>query len=138
MKETQKLKEVQASLQVFYQKVNNIHWNVKGLEFFEIHSQTDKLKEDVLEFVDEIAEKVVMQGGVALGSFQEVLELSVIKEEKSRTFDYKQAVSFLVEDLKTLLTLSEGFEWTDRVQPIFDEVLLSLDKWLWQFSAMSK
>ncbi|MGZ9756099.1 Dps family protein [Mycoplasma sp. 394] len=138
MNEIQKLKEMQASLQVFYQKINNIHWNIKGLEFFEIHAQSDKLKDDVLNFVDEIAEKVVMKGEVALGSYTEVLEASKITELTSQIFDYKQALKVLVNDLKILLQLAESFEWSARVQPIFDEVLLSLDKWLWQFDAMSK
>ncbi|WP_435129151.1 Dps family protein [Mycoplasma sp. 6243] len=138
MNEIQKLKEMQASLQVFYQKINNIHWNIKGLEFFEIHAQSDKLKDDVLNFVDEIAEKVVMKGEVALGSYTEVLEASKITELTSQIFDYKQVLKVLVNDLKILLQLAESFEWSARVQPIFDEVLLSLDKWLWQFDAMSK
>ncbi|MGZ9431777.1 Dps family protein [Mycoplasma sp. 480] len=138
MQELKKLKEIQASLQVFYQKANNIHWNIKGIEFFEIHEETDKLKAEVLEFIDEIAEKVVMKKSQAIGSFKEILELSFIKEESTKEFDYKTALQLLVFDLETLLKESESFEWSARVQPIFDEILLSFDKWLWQFSAMLK
>ncbi|MBN3534723.1 Dps family protein [Mycoplasma procyoni] len=136
MNEIKKLKQIQASLQVFYQKLNNIHWNIEGVEFFEIHEETDSLKEDVQKFIDEIAEKIVMKGELALGSFKEVLELSLIKELPTQAFKYEQAAKIITEDLNVLLTESESFEWTKRVQPIFDEVLLSFDKWLWQFSKL--
>ncbi|UWD34513.1 Dps family protein [Mesomycoplasma molare] len=138
MTEVNSLKKIQSSLQVFYQKINNIHWNIKGLEFFEIHEETDKLKEEILEFVDQIAEKIVMKDQDALGSYKEILEYSFIKEIESRQFNYKESLEILIEDLIKILEFSENIEWSARVQPIFDEVLLSFDKWLWQFKAMNK
>ncbi|WP_027121546.1 Dps family protein [Mycoplasma leonicaptivi] len=138
MQEIKELKLLQANLQVFYQKLSNIHWNISGLEFFEMHEEVDKLREEVLSFIDEVAEKVLMKESLALGSFKELLELSNIKELSSQDFKYQKATEIITSDLKTILNQVEEFEWSKRVQPIMDEILLSLDKWLWQFSKLVK
>ncbi|EIE39636.1 neutrophil activating factor NapA (bacterioferritin) [Mycoplasmopsis canis UF31] len=138
MKETKDLKYLQANLQIMYQKLSNIHWNIKGLEFFEIHEEVDKLRGDVLNFVDEIAEKIVMKGDLALGSYDEMLKMSTIKELPSKEFDFKEATTVIVEDLTFILTKVEVLDWSKRVQPIIDELMLSFDKWIWQFSKLVK
>ncbi|EIE39330.1 neutrophil activating factor NapA (bacterioferritin) [Mycoplasmopsis canis UFG4] len=138
MKETKDLKYLQANLQIMYQKLSNIHWNIKGLEFFEIHEEVDKLRGDVLNFIDEIAEKIVMKGDLALGSYDEMLKMSTIKELPSKEFDFKEATTVIVEDLTFILTKVEVLDWSKRVQPIIDELMLSFDKWIWQFSKLIK
>ncbi|AMD81500.1 neutrophil activating factor NapA (bacterioferritin) [Mycoplasmopsis canis PG 14] len=138
MKEAKDLKYLQANLQIMYQKLSNIHWNIKGLEFFEIHEEVDKLRGDVLNFVDEIAEKIVMKGDLALGSYDEMLKMSTIKELPSKEFDFKEATTVIVEDLTFILTKVEVLDWSKRVQPIIDELMLSFDKWIWQFSKLIK
>ncbi|WP_036430560.1 Dps family protein [Mycoplasmopsis felis] len=138
MKEIQELKKLQANLQVFYQKLSNIHWNIKGLEFFEIHEEVDKLRNEVNNFVDEVAEKILMKNNLALGSYNEVLKLSSLNELTSQEFEYEQATKNIINDLNFILIGIEEFEWSKRVQPLIDEVLLTFDKWLWQFSKLKK
>ncbi|WP_322902370.1 Dps family protein [Mycoplasmopsis felis] len=138
MKEIQELKKLQANLQVFYQKLSNIHWNIKGLEFFEIHKEVDKLRNEVNDFVDEVAEKILMKNNLALGSYNEVLKLSSLNELTSQEFEYEQATKNIINDLNFILIGIEEFEWSKRVQPLIDEVLLTFDKWLWQFSKLIK
>ncbi|WP_322910792.1 DNA starvation/stationary phase protection protein [Mycoplasmopsis felis] len=138
MKEIQELKKLQANLQVFYQKLSNIHWNIKGLEFFEIHEEVDKLRNEVNNFVDEVAEKILMKNNLALGSYNEVLKLSSLNELTSQEFEYEQATKNIINDLNFILIGIEEFEWSKRVQPLIDEVLLIFDKWLWQFSKLIK
>ncbi|WP_322958363.1 DNA starvation/stationary phase protection protein [Mycoplasmopsis felis] len=138
MKEIQELKKLQANLQVFYQKLSNIHWNIKGLEFFEIHEEVDKLRNEVNDFVDEVAEKILMKNNLALGSYNEVLKLSSLNELTSQEFEYEQATKNIINDLNFILIGIEEFEWSKRVQPLIDEVLLTFDKWLWQFSKLIK
>ncbi|MEI2462279.1 DNA starvation/stationary phase protection protein [Mycoplasmopsis felis] len=138
MKEIQELKKLQANLQVFYQKLSNIHWNIKGLEFFEIHEEVDKLRNEVNNFVDEVAEKILMKNNLALGSYNEVLKLSSLNELTSQEFEYEQATKNIINDLNFILIGIEEFEWSKRVQPLIDEVLLKFDKWLWQFSKLKK
>ena len=48
------------------------HWNVKGPHFIGLHELFDKAAETVEGFIDEIAERTVQLGGVALGTLQSV------------------------------------------------------------------
>jgi starvation-inducible DNA-binding protein len=46
------------------------HWNVKGPHFIGLHELFDKVAEELEEFTDDIAERAVELGGVALGTVQ--------------------------------------------------------------------
>lgn len=46
------------------------HWNVKGPHFIALHELFDKVAEELEEFSDEIAERAVALGGIALGTTQ--------------------------------------------------------------------
>lgn len=137
-KQVKSLKVLQASLQVFYQKLNNIHWNVKGLEFFEIHEQTDKLYHEMIELIDGVAEKIVMNDGIALGSFKEILEISKINEIESKHFDYLEASKIIEQDLKTLIDVTNSVETSPTIQPLLDEIYMVCDKYKWQFGVINK
>src|ERR1051326_7334992 len=52
------------------------HWNVKGPNFIALHELFDKVVDEVDEFTDEIAERAVQLGGVALGTVQAVAKNS--------------------------------------------------------------
>src|SRR5919201_475455 len=44
------------------------HWNVKGPNFIALHKLFDEINEDVEEYVDLLAERVVQLGGIAEGT----------------------------------------------------------------------
>src|SRR5204863_9581812 len=46
------------------------HWNVKGPHFIGLHELFDKVAEELEAFTDDIAERAVERGGVALGTIQ--------------------------------------------------------------------
>src|SRR5260221_4591973 len=46
------------------------HWNVKGPHFIGLHELFDKVAEELEEFTDDIAERAVELGGIALGTVQ--------------------------------------------------------------------
>jgi starvation-inducible DNA-binding protein len=52
------------------------HWNVKGPHFIALHELFDKLAEELEEFSDNIAERAVALGGVALGTSQVIARQS--------------------------------------------------------------
>jgi len=51
-------------------QVKQAHWNVKGPHFIGLHELFDKVAEGLEEYTDEIAERAVELGGVALGTVQ--------------------------------------------------------------------
>src|SRR5260370_26974518 len=52
------------------------HWNVKGPHFIGLHELFDKIAEELEELTDEIAERAVELGGVALGTVHIVTKQS--------------------------------------------------------------
>src|SRR4030095_11393506 len=52
------------------------HWNVKGPHFIGLHELFDKVAEELEAFTDEIAERAVELGGVALGTIQIISDQS--------------------------------------------------------------
>src|ERR1051325_5477918 len=52
------------------------HWNVKGPHFIGLHELFDKVAEELEEFTDEIAERAIELGGVALGTIQVITKAS--------------------------------------------------------------
>src|ERR1700752_3863084 len=56
------------------------HWNVKGPTFIALHELFDKVNEDVEDYVDTIAERVVQLGGVAEGTARSVARRSGLSD----------------------------------------------------------
>lgn len=52
------------------------HWNVKGPNFIALHELFDKIAEALEEYTDDIAERAVALGGVALGTAQIISKIS--------------------------------------------------------------
>ena len=52
------------------------HWNVKGPNFIGLHELFDKVADEVEEFTDDIAERAVELGGIALGTLQIMSKVS--------------------------------------------------------------
>ncbi|MFV8470305.1 Dps family protein [Mycoplasma sp. VS509_3] len=139
MNNKQELITLQASLFILQAKIKNFHWNIKGADFFEIHEQLDKLYEDTTEQLDAVAEKLLMLGYNALGSYQEVNKYSLIKEIESKDFVSNEIFTYVVNDLNTLLEyIGEMDNISYRVQPLLDEIVIYLDTWHWKFLKSTK
>ncbi|HEX4601137.1 MAG TPA: DNA starvation/stationary phase protection protein Dps [Gemmatimonadales bacterium] len=113
------------------------HWNVKGPTFIALHKLFDDINEDVEEYVDLIAERVVQLGGIA--------EATVgVVAERSTLVDYPLALSTGAEHVAALSDALAAFGRTVRLgieemneledaasADILTEVSRGVDKWLW-------
>ena|SRR6185436_14375963 len=54
------------------------HWQVSGATFHELHLLFDKHHEQQVEFVDELAERIMMLGGISLAMAADVAETTLI------------------------------------------------------------
>ena len=66
-------------------QAKHAHWNVKGPNFIALHELFDKINEEVEEYVDDIAERVVALGGTAHGTARNVATKSSLKEYPNAT-----------------------------------------------------
>lgn len=104
MSEAKTLEQLQALLadySVFYQKVRNYHWNVKGPEFFQLHAQFEALYLATALKVDEIAERIVTKAGSVPGTLAQYLEASRLAEGDAN-LEARAMVSDLVGDFERL------------------------------------
>ncbi len=74
------LQQLLADFQVYYTNLRGFHWNVKGKNFFQLHSRFEEMYDDASEKIDEIAERILMLDGVPAHNFSAYLKHSNVKE----------------------------------------------------------
>jgi starvation-inducible DNA-binding protein len=118
-------------------QMKQAHWNVKGPSFIALHELFDKVNEDVEEYVDLIAERVVQLGGVALGTARSIVQRSQQKEYPLTIFagrDHVEAVSTALATFgkaaRAAIDSSDELRDQDTAD-IFTEISRGVDKWLW-------
>jgi starvation-inducible DNA-binding protein len=113
------------------------HWNVKGPTFIALHKLFDEINEDVEEYVDLLAERVVQLGGIAEGTVG-------IVAERSNLAGYPLTISTGAEHVAALSDTLAAFGRTVRLgieemndlkdadsADILTEISRGVDKWLW-------
>src|SRR4029453_14705435 len=77
------------------------HWNVKGPSFIALHKLFDEINEDVEEYVDLLAERVVQLGGTAEGTVEVVAERSSLADYPIGLTSGSEHVAALSDALST-------------------------------------
>ena len=93
-----KLNEFLADLNVFYRKLQNYHWNVKGEDFFTVHAKLEELYDDINEQIDEIAEHILIIDGEPLGTMHDYLEITQIKEARNEKICSRKIFEDILKD----------------------------------------
>ncbi|MCG6963680.1 MAG: DNA starvation/stationary phase protection protein [Acidobacteria bacterium] len=76
------LRKIQADSTVFYQRLRQYHWNVRGRRFLALHSKFEELYESWAEIIDEVAEAVVILGETPLTTLRAVLHEASLEEDE--------------------------------------------------------
>jgi starvation-inducible DNA-binding protein len=66
-------------------QMKQAHWNVRGLNFYQLHLLFDAIHAEVEEFVDTIAERITALGGVADGRVQTTAKSTTLYEYALQT-----------------------------------------------------
>jgi len=118
-------------------QVKQAHWNVKGPDFISLHKLFDEINEDVEEYVDLTAERVVQLGGVAEGTARLIVKASKLPEYPATIAEGHQHVDALSTALATYGKLARAaIDEADKLgdadtADIFTEISRGVDKWLW-------
>src|SRR5262245_50132121 len=80
-----------------YSQIKQAHWNVKGPTFIALHELFDKLAADVLDDIDEIAERATSLGGTALGTVRMAGAASRLTEYPVDASEGRQHVQALAD-----------------------------------------
>ncbi len=92
-----------SDLNVFYRKLQNYHWNIRGSLFFVLHSKLEEYYDEVNEQVDIIAEHILALGGEPLGTLKDYLSITKITEAENKKIESIEVINTLIEDYSTLL-----------------------------------
>ncbi len=113
------------------------HWNVKGPSFIALHKLFDEINEDVEEYVDLLAERVVQLGGTAEGTARSVAERTTLEEYPHALASGEGHVDALSSALaafgsgtRKAIDQVEQLGDADTVD-ILTEISRGTDKWLW-------
>lgn len=79
------LQQLLSDYQVFYTNLRGLHWNVKGKDFYVMHSEFERLYNDVNDKVDEIAERLLQLDARPNHSYLSYLKDSKVKELEDLT-----------------------------------------------------
>lgn len=90
-------------LNVFYRKLQNYHWNVKGKDFFTVHPKLEEYYTEVNSQIDEIAEHILALGGQPLGTLKDYLDKTQITEADNKKVESTLVYNQLIKDYSTLL-----------------------------------
>ena len=96
------LNDFLANLQIFYQNLRGLHWNIKGIQFFGLHEKFESYYNQTADWVDEVAERILTVGGTPVHSFSEYIKMAEMKEV-TNVSDGKQAVTVVKEGFEFLL-----------------------------------
>ncbi len=126
-----------ANLNVFYRKLQNYHWNIKGEDFFNVHEKLEEYYNDVNEQIDEIAEHILIIDGQPLGTMSDYLEITQIKEAQNEKIYSRKIFEAILKDYNILIEnatkIKEDADNEKRyaTSALMDEYLQDFSKKVW-------
>ena len=133
-----------SSLFVWNAKLHNLHWNVVGRAFVQVHEYTEKVYDEVFEQYDAVAEAMKMRGKLPPVRVADFAANSVIEELDSAERPVPDVVAEVYADMQKMQKLAEEVRAAadgrgdNLLAAQFDEYLAWYAKQLWFLSAMLK
>ncbi len=126
-----------SDLNVFYRKLQNYHWNIKGKDFFVIHAKLEEYYDEVNNQIDEVAEHILTLGGQPLGTLKDYLNATKIVEAGNNKVDCTVVFNEVIKDYSTLLQdvinikkLADNQE-EHKTSALMDTIIEDYSKKLW-------
>lgn len=117
------------------------HWNVKGMDFYQLHELFDEMATELEEYVDMVAERVTALGGVAMGTARIAAAESVLPEYILDAVSGKDHVTALADRFGIYAKhVREAIDQTDELgdadtADLYTEISRTVDKRLWFLEA---
>ena len=116
-----------SDLVVFYLKLHDLHWNVKGMQFVPVHQYSESRYEDMAEKFDEIAELIIQHGEKPVSSISEYVKNASIKELNKGVYRDEEVVKIIAEDMAQLKAAAEALRLKMAEEDVFDVVAVLED-----------
>ncbi|HPF50572.1 MAG TPA: Dps family protein [Draconibacterium sp.] len=136
----EKLNQLLADYQIFYQNLRGLHWNIKGQMFFALHEKYEEYYNGASEVVDEIAERILMLGGQPLHTFGDYLEVAKLEQVVNIT-DGRKGVSivlsgdrYFLKSFKEILEMA-GENGDEGTAAMISEWIGATEKRIWMLES---
>lgn len=122
-------------------QVKQAHWNVKGMDFYQLHELFDDMASELEEYVDLLAERVTALGGTALGTARIAASKSELAEYPLNILDGKDHIVALADRYAAYgKTLRDNIDETGDLgdadtADLYTEISRAIDKRLWFLEA---
>jgi starvation-inducible DNA-binding protein len=122
-------------------QVKQAHWNVKGPDFWQLHTLFDEVAERAEEWVDELAERVTALGGYATGTVRMSAASSTLPEFPTDITDSMVYVRAVATRLASFTNSARAaIDETDKLgdantSDLFTEISRCADKYLYFLEA---
>lgn len=133
-----------ANLAVWTAKLHNIHWNVTGCAFVQVHEFTEKLYDNTFEQYDAVAEVQKMRDEMPLVKLSDYLKVATIQEVDAKDFGIEEALKLVQADMQEMASLAQTIrDEADKkgdfqIVSMFEDYLDGYAKNLWFLKAMLK
>jgi len=135
-----KINDLLADYQIFYQNTRGFHWNIKGEKFFELHAKFEELYNNLILKIDELAERILTLGYSPLHSYSDYLQRSTVKPVKDVS-DGPMAVASIVESFAEILfkereILNMSAEMDDEgTNALMSDYIREQEKLVWMYTS---
>lgn len=137
---TEKLNNLLANYQIYYQNLRGFHWNIKGRDFFELHDLFEQLYTDAAVKIDEIAERILTLGATPLHSYEAYLSEAELKpsthisaSNQSMTLIYN-AHEVLIRKMNEIMKLA-GEQNDEGTSDLISPIINQMQKTNWMIGA---
>ncbi len=140
----EKLNKLLADLNVFYRKLQNYHWYVKGSDFFIVHEKLEEYYDCISKQIDEIAEHILILGGMPLGRLTDYLNESTIEEANNEKISSCDIYKNITSDMASILNLCTKIkELADNennyaTSSLIDEYISDYSKKIWMLKQLQE
>ena len=122
-------------------QVKQAHWNVKGMEFQQLHLLFDEMAGELEGYVDMVAERVTALGGIALGTARIAATNSILPEYTIDAVKGVEHITALADRYATYgKHVREAIDSTDELgdadtADLYTEISRTIDQRLWFLEA---
>ncbi|WP_057895676.1 Dps family protein [Liquorilactobacillus oeni] len=137
------LNQLLADLSQLKNNVQQVHWYMRGHNFFSLHPLMDEYSEQLAEQTDTLGERIIALGGSPFATIKEFIDNTGLPDEKISfaEFTLPELITRLLKQFKYLRDqYQKGIEITDSekdfpTQDILNGYKSDLDKIIWMLSA---
>ena len=119
------------------------HWNIVGKHFFALHEKYEEIYDVVNDMADEIAERIIMLGGVPVHAYSKYIKMANIKE-KENVITSEATIKEVIAELNQLLDIEReiiefaGENGDEGTVDMVTGYISEQEKTIWMLNALLK